>query len=105
MRVQIDTATASPSIRIGFTDQRLTAHGGMIVWSHFLHQKRFRPQLRAVLPHQPRSPNAYAPTDIALGYVGGILTGADRLSRMPGSRVIRRRPRRWALKPSRASPF
>ena len=82
VRLQIDTATASPSIRISFTDQRLTAHGGMIVWSHFLHQKRFRRHLRAVLPHQPSSPNAYAPTDIALGYVGGILTGADKLSRV-----------------------
>ncbi len=82
VRLQIDTATASPSIRISFTDQRLTAHGGMIVWSHFLHQKRFRHHLQAVLPHQPTSPNAYAPTDIALGYVGGILAGADKLSRV-----------------------
>ena len=82
VRLQIDTATASPSIRISFTDQRLTAHGGMIVWSHFLHQKRFRHHLRAMLPHQPTSPNAYAPTDIALGYVGGILAGADKLSRV-----------------------
>ena len=82
MRLQIDTAVGSPSIRISFTDQRLTAHGGMIVWSHFLHQKRFRHHLRAVLPHQPTSPNAYAPTDIALGYLGGILAGADKLSRV-----------------------
>lgn len=84
MRLQIDTATASPSIRIAFTDQRLTAHGGMIVWSHFLHQKRFRHQLREVLPHDPTSPNAYDPTDVALGYVGGILCGADKLSRVAG---------------------
>ena len=82
VRLQIDTAVGSPSIRISFTDQRLTAHGGMIVWSHFLHQKRFRHHLRAVLPHQPTSPNAYAPTDIALGYLGGILAGADKLSRV-----------------------
>lgn len=82
VRLQIDTKDGSPSIRISFTDQRLTAHGGLIVWSHFLHQKRFRHQLQAVLPHQPTSPNAYAPTDIALGYVGGILAGADKLSRV-----------------------
>lgn len=82
VRLQIDTPKGSPSIRISFTDQRLSAYGGMIVWSHFLHQKRFRRQLGAVLPHQPTSPNAYAPTDIALGYMGGILAGADKLSRV-----------------------
>jgi len=82
MRLSIDTKDAAASIRIGFTDQRLTAHGGMIVWSHFLHQKRFRDQLREVLPHDPTSPNAYDPTDVALGYLGGILCGADKLSRV-----------------------
>src|SRR6267142_3780857 len=82
VRLQIDTKDGVPSIRISFTDQRLTAHGGMIVWSHFLHQKRFRHQLRQVLPHDPTSPNAYDPTDVALGYVGGILCGADKLSRV-----------------------
>ncbi len=82
MRLQIDTKSAAPSIRISFTDQRLTAHGGLIVWSHFLRQKRFRQQLLEVLPHDPASPNAYDPTDVALGYVGGILCGADKLSRV-----------------------
>jgi hypothetical protein len=82
VRLDIDTKDGTPSIRIGFTDQRLTAHGGMVVWSHFLHSKRFRKQLRDVLPHAPTSPNAYDPTDVALGYMGGILTGADKLSRV-----------------------
>lgn len=82
VRLQIDTREATSSIRIGFTDQRLTARGGLIVWPHFLRQKRFRQQLREVLPHEPSSPNAYDPTDVALGYVGGILCGADKLSRV-----------------------
>jgi hypothetical protein len=82
VRLQIDTAAGCPSIRIGFTDQRLTAHGGMVLWSHFLHQKRFRHELVQVLPHDPTSPNAYVPTDIALGFVGGVLCGADKLSRV-----------------------
>lgn len=82
VRLNLDTKDATASIRISFTDQRLTAHGGLIVWSHFLHQKRFRHQLRQVLPHAPTSPNAYDPTDVALGYVGGILCGADKLSRV-----------------------
>lgn len=62
----IDTKDAKPSFRIGFTNQRLTAHGGLIVWSRFLWQKRFRQQLREVLPHDP--------TDVALVYVGGKAT-------------------------------
>lgn len=82
VRLNLDTKDRPSSIRISFTDQRLTAYGGMIVWSHFLHQKRFRHQLRQVLPHDPTSPNAYDPTDVALGYVGGILSGADKLSRV-----------------------
>lgn len=82
MRLNIDTKDATSSIRISFTDQRLTAHGGMIVWSHFLQQKHFRRELRQLLPHEPTSPNAYDPTDVALGYVGGILCGADKLSRV-----------------------
>ena len=82
MRLNIDNKDRTSSIRISFTDQRLTAHGGLIVWSHFLHQKRFRADLRKFLPHQPTSPNAFDPTDVALGYVGGILCGADKLSRV-----------------------
>lgn len=79
--VNITTATGTQSLRIGFTDQRLTAYGGLAVWSGFLHQKRFRQQLQQALPHAPTSPNAYAPTDTALSLIGGILCGADKLSR------------------------
>lgn len=54
----------------------------MALWSHFLHQKGFRQDLRKLLPHAPSSPNADDSTDVALGYVGGILCGADKLSRV-----------------------
>ena len=82
MRLEIDGTDGPSSIRIGFTDQRLTAHGGFIVWSHFLQQSAFRKILEDHLPHQPTSPNAYRPTDIALGFWGGVLSGADKLSRV-----------------------
>jgi hypothetical protein len=82
VQLPVDTKDGMASIRISFTDQRLTAHGGMIVWSHFLQQRKFRQQLRQALPHQPTSPNAYDPADLALGYMGGILAGADKLSRV-----------------------
>jgi len=82
VRLQIDCKDSSPSIRISFTDQRLSAHGGMVVWSHFLRQRKLRSQLRELLPHAPSSPNAYVPDDTALGYMGAILCGADKLSRV-----------------------
>ncbi len=39
------------SMWIGFTDQRLTAHGGLAVWTHFTTESGQREQLAAVLPH------------------------------------------------------
>lgn len=80
--VEISTAKGNETIRLGFTDQQLTAYGGMTVLSQFLHKKGFRKRLAAVLPQQPTSPNAYDPTDIGLGFIGGILCGADKLSRV-----------------------
>jgi hypothetical protein len=66
------TASASPTSG--------SPHGDFLVWSHFLRQQRFRQQLREVLPHNPSSPNAYDPTKVALGYVGGFLGGANKIS-------------------------
>jgi len=82
VRLEIDTKAGTSSIRISFTDQRLTAHGGMAIWSHHLKQRGVRQQLRKLLPHAPVSPNSYDPTDVALGYLGGIVCGADKLSRV-----------------------
>jgi DNA-directed RNA polymerase subunit N (RpoN/RPB10) len=77
------SATHGPqSIRIGFTDQRLSAYGGMALWSGFLQKRAVRQELEKVLPHQPSSPNAYVPSDVALGLLGGVLCGADKLSRV-----------------------
>ena len=54
VRLKIDATDGCSSIRIGFTDQRLTAYGGMAVWSHFLRQKSFRSVLRSHILHQPQ---------------------------------------------------
>ena len=80
--LEITTASSTSSIRIAFTDQRLSAYGGLAVWSGFLHKCRARQNLQKFLPHAPTSPNAFAPTDVALGLMGGILCGADKLSRV-----------------------
>jgi hypothetical protein len=80
--IKISTARSTQSIRIGFTDQRLTAYGGMAFWSAFLRKHNVREQLQKFLPQTPTSPYAYHPTDVALGLMGGILSGADKLSRV-----------------------
>jgi DNA-directed RNA polymerase subunit N (RpoN/RPB10) len=80
--IDISAAGGPQSIRIGFTDQRLCAFGGMAVWSGFVRKRGIREQLQKVMPHSPVSPNAYDPTDIALGFLGGVLCGADKLSRV-----------------------
>src|ERR1051326_5951456 len=54
----------------------------MSFWSAFLHKRGVRKELEAVLPHEPTSPNAYVPSDVALGLMGGIVCGADKLSRV-----------------------
>lgn len=82
VRLDLGTKDGVESMRIGFTDQRLTAHGGLAVWTRFITERDLRGQLRQVLPHAPTSPNAYDPTDTALGFIGGILCGADKLARV-----------------------
>lgn len=82
VKLEISTARGNQSIRLGFTDQRLTAYGGLALWSQLLQKKDFRARLQKVLPHRPTSPNAFAPADIALGFLAGILAGADKLSRI-----------------------
>lgn len=42
----------------------------------------FREALSDLLPHSPSSPNAFTPSDTALGLLGGIISGADKLSRV-----------------------
>jgi hypothetical protein len=82
VRLNLGTKDGVKSMRIGFTDQRLTAHGGLAVWTGFITERGLRAELRTVLPHTPTSPNAYDPTDTALGFIGGILCGADKLARV-----------------------
>ena len=82
VRLEIGTSAGPQSMRISFTDQRVTAHGGLVVWSRFLHECGFRAELERVLPHAPRSNHAFVPSDTALGFIGGIISGADKLSRV-----------------------
>jgi hypothetical protein len=60
-------------MRIGFTELRLTTHGGLAVGPRFVTDAGLRERLAAALPHAPTSSSAYAPVDTALGFIGSIL--------------------------------
>ena len=48
----------------------------------FVHLRKFRSILDSVMPYVPRSPNALRPVEIALSFIGGILAGAHKLTRI-----------------------
>lgn len=70
------------SIQIGFTQQRLSPLAGMLSWAGYLFKKRVPQLLAQMLPHQPSSPNALPPADIALGFLAGVVAGANKLTRV-----------------------
>jgi len=80
--VNVEREKGKQSIRVGFTEQRLTAYGGTILWSGFLRKIGFCEALRKVLPEPGRVHNALSPRDVALGFMAGILLGADKLTRI-----------------------
>jgi DNA-directed RNA polymerase subunit N (RpoN/RPB10) len=80
--LKVSTASGPRSIQIGFSDQRISAHGGLALMSAYLQRIGWRKQLAAVLPQAPRSPNAFAPVDVALGFMAGVWCGADKFSRV-----------------------
>jgi hypothetical protein len=80
--LKVETACGVKSIQMGFSEQRLSAHGGLVLMSSFLQKLGWRKVLAEALPQRPTSPNAYAPVDIALGFMAGILSGADKFSRV-----------------------
>jgi hypothetical protein len=72
----------SKSIQIRTTDQRLSGHAGQSTFWAFFHRVKFREALARGLPHRPTSPNATKPEEIALGFLAGVLAGADKLARV-----------------------
>ena len=70
------------TILITTTNQRLSAHAGQATFWGFMHLRKFRAFLAGVLPHQRSSPNALSVVEIALGFISGILSGADKLTRL-----------------------
>lgn len=75
----IKLQTPTQAIQIGFTDQKVSGRAGLLTFAGFLHWHRLGALLARVLPHQRTSPKAIPVADLALGFLAGILAGAQKL--------------------------
>ena len=78
----IKLTTGQAAIQIGFTAQQVSGHAGLATFAGFLHWHRFGQKLAGWLPHRRTSPNALPPADLALGFLTGILAGANKLAQV-----------------------
>jgi len=78
----IKLQTPEKSIRIGFTNQKVSGRAGLLTFAGFLHWHRFSELLGRVLPHQRASKKAIPVADLALGFLAGILAGAQKLAQV-----------------------
>jgi hypothetical protein len=70
------------TIAITTTNQKISAHAGQITLAGFFQSCGVRELVERVLPQRPTSPNALAPVEIALGFMAGVVAGADKLARV-----------------------
>lgn len=77
----IKVQTETESIKIGFTEQKISPHAGLSAFASYLHWQRFKSVLTGALPVRT-SPNATPPEDLALGFMVGILSGAKKLAQV-----------------------
>ena len=78
----IKLQTPEQTIQIGFTDQKVSGRAGLLTFAGFLHWHRFGQLLARVLPHQRKSKKALPVADLALGFLAGILAGAQKLAQV-----------------------
>jgi hypothetical protein len=83
----IEVSTGAESIRIGFTDQKISGRAGLSTFCGFLGWHRFGDLLARLLPRRDvklrpgRGGRPPQPSEeIAMGFIAGILSGAQRLA-------------------------
>jgi hypothetical protein len=85
----LEVPSGAESIRIGFTEQKISGRAGLSSFAAFLHWHRFGELLSRLLPARQSRPRAgqsgrrpQPSADIALGFIAGILSGAQRLTQV-----------------------
>ena len=76
----IKLKTPQETIQIGFTDQKVSGRAGLLTFAGFLHWHRFSDLLAKVLPHDKT--RGLPAADLALGFLAGILAGAQKLAQV-----------------------
>ena len=83
----LEVETGAESIRIGFTDQKISGRAGLSTFAAFLSWHQFGALLAKVLPPRaaPKRPGTggrppQPAQEVALGFLVGILSGAQRLT-------------------------
>lgn len=76
----IKLKTPQETIQIGFTDQKVSGRAGLLTFAGFLHWHRFSELLAKVLPHPRKSKRGIPVAELALGFLAGILAGAQKLA-------------------------
>jgi len=78
----IELKTGRRTIRIKSSGQKLSAQAGQATFWGYLALSKVRELIAGVLPHRPTSNNAQPPVATALGFIAGIVAGADKLARI-----------------------
>lgn len=76
----IKLQTPQETIQIGFTDQKVSGRAGLLTFAGFLHWHKFSLLLGKVLPGGKTKGIPLA--DLALGFLAGILAGAQKLAQV-----------------------
>jgi hypothetical protein len=76
----IKLKTPLETIQIGFTDQKVSGRAGLLTFAGFLHWHQFSRVLSKALPHIKTRGIPVA--DLALGFLAGILAGAQKLAQV-----------------------
>jgi hypothetical protein len=76
----IKLKTPQETIQIGFTDQKVSGRAGLLTFAGFLHWHKFGQLLARVLPHTKARGIPVA--DLAMGFLVGILAGAQKLAQV-----------------------
>ena len=82
----IELGTGAESIRIGFRNQKISGRAGLASFCGFLHWHRFGELLKKLLPLRQQKATTGRPPipahEIALGFMAGILGGAQKLAQV-----------------------
>ena len=65
----ISRPTPGTAIPIGFTNQKVSGHAGLVPFWGCLHWQHFHALLAGVRPHVRTGPKAIPPADLALGFI------------------------------------